>query len=164
MATGAFRWYSMLNPLTHTDTAEGAERYRVEPYVIAADVYTAAGQVGRGGWSWYTGSASWMYRVGLESILGFTRRGSTLRMEPSVPADWPSFALDYRFGTATYEITVEQPAAVRGSHAIVVLDGEPIEGAALPLVDDGQRHLVVVRPGEPLPRDPSIAASIVDRA
>jgi cyclic beta-1,2-glucan synthetase len=160
----AFRWYSMLNPLTHTDTAEGAERYRVEPYVIAADVYTAAGQVGRGGWSWYTGSASWMYRVGLESILGFTRRGSTLRMEPSVPADWPSFALDYRFGTATYEITVEQPAAVRGSHAIVVLDGEPIEGAALPLVDDGQRHVVVVRPGEPLPRDPSIAASIVDRA
>ena len=75
----------MLNPLTHARTPAEVETYKVEPYVVAADVYTAPGQVGRGGWTWYTGSASWMYRVGLEAILGFTRRGDTLRIDPRVP-------------------------------------------------------------------------------
>jgi len=145
----AFDLYQMLNPLTHTASAEGVERYRVEPYVVAADVYTAAGQVGRGGWTWYTGSASWMYRVGLESILGFVRRGDTLRMEPCVPGDWAEFGVDYRFGGALYAITVQRPAEIRRAGAEVTLDGRLLDGASIPLLDDGIRHDVLVRPRTP---------------
>ncbi|MGH7463632.1 MAG: GH36-type glycosyl hydrolase domain-containing protein, partial [Longimicrobiales bacterium] len=142
----AFELYQMLNPLMHARTAAEVEIYRTEPYVVAADVYTAPGQVGRGGWTWYTGSASWMYRVGLEAILGFTRRGDTLRIEPCVPDTWPEFSIDYRFGEALYSITVYDPGAIRGS-ADVRLDGRAVEGAAIPLRDDGAKHIVIVRPG-----------------
>jgi cyclic beta-1,2-glucan synthetase len=142
----AFELYQMLNPLTHAATPEGAERYRVEPYVVAADVYTAPGLVGRGGWTWYTGSASWMYRVGLEAVLGFTRRGDTLRIEPCVPAAWGEFGIEYRFGGALYAITVLDPGGIRGGAAEVSLDGRVLEGAEIPLLDDGVRHEVVVRP------------------
>ncbi len=121
-------------------------RYKVEPYVVAADVYTAPGQVGRGGWTWYTGSASWMYRVGLEAILGFTRRGDTLRVDPCVPRAWPEFSIDYRFGGALYAITVRDPAGIRRGEAEVSLDGRLLDGPAIPLVDDGARHEVLVRP------------------
>jgi cyclic beta-1,2-glucan synthetase len=121
----------------------------VEPYVVAADVYTAAGQVGRGGWTWYTGSASWMYRVGLESILGVTRRGDTLRIDPCVPAAWPELGIDYRFGTALYAITVVRPGEVRRAGAEVSLDGRMLDGASIPLRDDGARHEVIVRPRAP---------------
>jgi cyclic beta-1,2-glucan synthetase len=146
----AFELYQMLNPLTHARTPDEVERYRVEPYVVAADVYTAAGQVGRGGWTWYTGSASWMYRVGLESILGFTRRGDTLRIDPCVPESWPEIGIEYRFGAATYAITVLRPADVRRAGAEVSLDGRMLDGASIPLRDDGARHEVIVRPrGEP---------------
>ncbi|MBR9988592.1 MAG: glycosyl transferase family 36, partial [Gemmatimonadetes bacterium] len=143
----AFELYQMLNPLTHAQTAADVEVYKTEPYVIAADVYTAPGQVGRGGWTWYTGSASWMYRVGLESILGFTRRGDTLRIEPRVPDSWPEFTIEYRFGNALYEITVHEPAAIRDGAAEVSMDGAVMEGGTIPLLADGQKHIVVVRPG-----------------
>ena len=142
----AFELYQMVNPLTHARTRAEAESYKVEPYVVAADVYTAPGQLGRGGWTWYTGSASWMYRVGLEAILGFTRRGATLRLDPRVPAAWPAFSIDYRYGAAEYAITVHDPAAIQAAGAAVVLDGRPLESEVIPLVDDGARHQVVVRP------------------
>jgi cyclic beta-1,2-glucan synthetase len=148
--TRAFELYQMLNPLTHALTPGQVQTYKVEPYVVAADVYTAPGQVGRGGWTWYTGSASWMYRVGLEAILGFTRRGDTLRIDPRVPEDWPEFTIEYRFGEALYAITVQDPAAVSRAGAEVILDGRRLDGAVIPLLDDGVRHEVVVRPqGEP---------------
>src|SRR5205823_14834798 len=99
----------MLNPLTHARTPEEVATYKVEPYVVAADVYTAAGQVGRGGWTWYTGSASWMYRVALETLLGFTKRGDTLSFSPVVPNDWPEFEIDYRFGHTQYHIRIVAP-------------------------------------------------------
>ncbi|HEX2091469.1 MAG TPA: hypothetical protein VHG28_03665, partial [Longimicrobiaceae bacterium] len=142
----AFELFQMLNPLTHTGTPAEVERYRVEPYVVAADVYTAPGQLGRGGWTWYTGSASWTYRVGLEAILGFTKRGDTLLVEPCVPAAWPEFSIEYRFGGALYAITVHDPGGIRGGEAEVSLDGRILEGATIPLVDDGARHEVLVRP------------------
>jgi cyclic beta-1,2-glucan synthetase len=142
----AFELYQMLNPLTHASTPEGVQRYKVEPYVVAADVYTAPGQLGRGGWTWYTGSASWMYRVGLEAILGFTRRGETLRIEPCVPDHWPEFSIEYRFGTAVYAITVLEPGAVRDAAAEVILDGRLLGHREIPLLDDGARHEVLVRP------------------
>jgi cyclic beta-1,2-glucan synthetase len=138
--------YQMLNPLTHASTAESAERYKVEPYVIAADVYTAAGQHGRGGWTWYTGSASWMYRVGLESLLGFNKRGDLLTIEPRVPESWPAFTIEYRYGTSVYAIEVREPAAVGRRGALVALDGVEIGCDGLRLVDDGKRYDVVIRP------------------
>ncbi|HEX6644996.1 MAG TPA: glucoamylase family protein, partial [Gemmatimonadales bacterium] len=91
----AFELFQMINPLTHARTADEVATYKVEPYVVAADVYSAAGHEGRGGWTWYTGSASWMYRVGLEAILGFTRRGNRFRVDPRVPESWPEFRLEY---------------------------------------------------------------------
>jgi cyclic beta-1,2-glucan synthetase len=142
----AFELFQMINPLTHARSREDVAVYKVEPYVVAADVYTAAGQRGRGGWTWYTGSASWLYRVGLESILGFERRGNTLLIRPRVPAAWPEYSIEYRFGSSTYHITVHQPATTAQQGAAVVLDGVPLADAAIPLVDDGAVHEVVVRP------------------
>ena len=142
----AFELYQMINPLTHARTPGDVAAYKVEPYVVAADVYTAPGQLGRGGWSWYTGSASWMYRVGLEAILGFTKRGDTLVVDPCVPAAWGEYRIEYRYARSTYVVTVHDPASVTDHGAEVVLDGELLESPRIPLVDDGERHEVIVRP------------------
>jgi cyclic beta-1,2-glucan synthetase len=144
----AFQLFQMLNPLTHASDAEGVATYKVEPYVVAADVYTAAGQLGRGGWTWYTGSASWMYRVALETILGFTKRGDSLTIDPRVPTDWPSLTIEYRHGGSVYVITVEDPGLVTVDGSVVILDGQELGTPEIPLRDDGGRHEVSVRPGE----------------
>ncbi|MGE5927149.1 MAG: GH36-type glycosyl hydrolase domain-containing protein, partial [Gemmatimonadota bacterium] len=104
----ALELYQMINPLTHARTPEDVATYKVEPYVVAADVYTAEGHLGRGGWTWYTGSASWMYRVGVEGILGLVKRGDALFVEPRAPAAWEEYTIDYRFGGTTYAITVRR--------------------------------------------------------
>jgi len=142
----ALELFQLLNPLERTRTPAGVEVYRTEPYVMAADVYSAEGQVGRGGWTWYTGSASWTYRVGLEAILGFIRRGDRFRMDPRVPGSWPEFRLEYRHGSAVYDVVVERPHAARGGAQEVVLDGRTLDGEWIELADDGGRHTVVVRP------------------
>lgn len=142
----AFALYQMINPLTHGDTPDAIETYKVEPYVVAADVYTAKGHVGRGGWTWYTGSASWMYRVGLENILGFERRGNVLRINPCVPSAWREYSIHYRFGSAHYDITIHEPRAVRRRGGAMTVDGKPVPKCELPLVDDGQTHVVEIRP------------------
>jgi cyclic beta-1,2-glucan synthetase len=142
----AFQLYQMINPLEHARTSAEVAKYKVEPYVIAADVYTAEGSVGRGGWTWYTGSASWMYRVGLEAILGFTKRGNVLKIVPRVPAAWPEFKIRYQFGNSTYEITVREPAAVGEFGAVVKVDGRNSNDGEIPLIDDGKRHDVEVSP------------------
>ena len=141
----AFALYQMINPLTHARTPDDVATYKVEPYVVAADVYTAPGQLGRGGWTWYTGSASWMYRVGLEAILGFTRRGDTLVVDPCVPAAWPEYTIEYRFGRSPYTIVVRDPAAVAAGDAEVSVDGTVLDAPVIPLVDDGRPHAVLVR-------------------
>jgi cyclic beta-1,2-glucan synthetase len=142
----ALELFQMINPLARTATPEGVARYKVEPYVVAADVYTADGQLGRGGWTWYTGSASWMYRVALEAILGFEKRGDVLRVRPRVPESWPELAIDYRFGRSVYRVVVRSPGLVRPGEAVVTLDGQRLDGDAIPLRDDGQEHEVVVAP------------------
>ena len=142
----AFELFQMLNPLTHTMSAAGAAKYKVEPYVIAADVYTSPSHVGRGGWTWYTGSASWMYRVGLESILGFDKVGNVLRIVPCVPASWPSFSIAYRFGGTTYSIEVSSPADIRARGAVVTINGTVSDVAEIQLVDDGVPRTVVISP------------------
>jgi cyclic beta-1,2-glucan synthetase len=141
----AFELLQYVNPLTHARTPEEVGTYRTEPYVVAADVYTAAGHLGRGGWTWYTGSASWMYRVALEAILGFTRRGDTLTIAPRVPAAWPAFTIEYRHGSSRYTIEVHAPAGVAEGDAEVTVDGVAQADRAIHLVDDGRSHAVVVR-------------------
>ena len=147
----ALLWFQMLNPLTHTDTAEGVERYRVEPYVVAADVYTMPSSRGRGGWTWYTGSASWMYRVALEEILGFRKVDGAFSLHPCVPASWPEFSLTYRFGESHYAITVVRPGLLREHGVQVTLDGAPITVPEhgdwrIMLHDDGASHVVHISP------------------
>jgi cellobiose phosphorylase len=134
----------MVNPLTHARTPAEVATYQVEPYVVAADVYTAEGRLGRGGWTWYTGSASWMYRVGLEAILGFTKRGEMLELKPCVPAAWPGFTIEYRYGRARYIIQVENTGTGR-DRAEITVDGNAVAGPGIRLVDDGANHAVVVR-------------------
>ena len=135
----AFELFQMLNPITHADSPDGVDIYKVEPYVVAADVYTAKGHLGRGGWTWYTGSASWMYRVALEAILGFQQRGDMLFIEPCIPADWKEFTIEYRVGASTYEITVENPDGLQTGTVELTVDGNAVE-KAIHLIDDGKRH------------------------
>ena len=103
----------MINPISHAGTQEQIETYKVEPYVVAADVYTATGHLGRGGWTWYTGSASWMYRIGLEAILGFKKEGNTLTIDPCVPVEWREFRIEYRHGRSAVLDRVLQPGRSR---------------------------------------------------
>lgn len=134
----AFALWSMLNPVNHALTPEDTERYMVEPYVVSADVYGAAPHAGRGGWTWYTGSAGWLYRVGLEAILGIHRRGRQLCVEPCVPADWPGYEVDYRYGSATYRITVRKGS--QSGRNVFSIDGMHLPGDHIPLIDDGRNH------------------------
>jgi cyclic beta-1,2-glucan synthetase len=104
--------FAIVNPIGHASTRAGIHRYKVEPYVVAGDVSGSPSHAGRGGWTWYTGSAGWMYRAGLESMLGFRLRGRRLVVEPCVPRAWPGFAVAFRYRSARYDIVVENPQGV----------------------------------------------------
>ena len=140
----AVRLLRMLNPVEHARDENDCERYKVEPYVIPGDVYSLAGQVGRGGWTWYTGAAAWTYRVWLEEILGFQRRGDTLTINPVIPKDWSGFRLRYRFQSTTYHITVENPDHYSRGVILVELDGVSAADKTVRLCDDGLPHEVRV--------------------
>jgi cyclic beta-1,2-glucan synthetase len=117
-------------------------RYKVEPYVAAADVYAVHPHTGRGGWTWYTGSASWMYRAGLEFILGFRLRGASLRIEPRIPRGWRGYEIDYRHGSSRYHIKVENPSGLSHGVRSVEVDGVPQAAGEVALKDDGASHQV----------------------
>ena len=134
----------MLNPINHTRTPADVERYRVEPYVVAADVYSHPQHLGRGGWTWYTGSSAWMYRLGLESILGLTRRGDTFAIAPCIPRSWPGFTVRWRHGGSKYVIEVTNPERSTRGVATAELDGVLVAADAIPLVDDGSEHRLSV--------------------
>ncbi len=119
--------FGMINPITRTSSQGDAELYMVEPYVVAADVYGVAPYAGRGGWTWYTGSAGWLYQVGLHALLGLTVRGSQLTVEPCIPAEWNGFNITYRHGQSVVEITVENPDHVQHGVTVVELDGITVE-------------------------------------
>jgi cyclic beta-1,2-glucan synthetase len=142
----------MLTPVWHTRDQAITDIYKTEPYVVAADVYGEPPHVGRGGWTWYTGSAGWMLRVAVESILGFsTENGNTIVVNPSISASWPTCKLNYRRpdGRTNYQITIENPAGKERGVTAATLDGQPVEvangQARVPIADDGQAHRVVVR-------------------
>ncbi|HEX3176640.1 MAG TPA: glucoamylase family protein [Methylomirabilota bacterium] len=143
----AFELFSMLNPINHARTEAEARRYKVEPYVVAADVYAEPPHVGRGGWTWYTGSAGWMYRAGVESILGLRVRGARLRVDPCIPRVWPRFEIVFRFRSATYDIVVDNPHGVSRGVSSVEVDGVLAGADGIALVDDGRTHQVRIRLG-----------------
>ncbi len=135
--------FAILNPIKHTSTRAGIDRYKVEPYVVAADVYSEPPHVGRGGWTWYTGSAAWMYRAGLEWMLGFRLRGTRLVVDPCIPRAWHGFTIAFRYHSARYDIVVENPQGVTRGVAFVEVDGVPLDGqASIPLADDRKTHRV----------------------
>ena len=144
----AMHLYRMINPVTHALTPEAVATYKVEPYVIAADVYTAEGHLGRGGWTWYTGSASWLYRVGLEEILGFCKLAETLSIDPCIPSEWKEFSIEYRHGQSVYEILVRNPSGVQKGVSSVTLDGVVLNGP-VQLTSESGRHELIVTMGPP---------------
>jgi cyclic beta-1,2-glucan synthetase len=137
--------FSILNPINHARTRADIFRYKVEPYVVSADVYAEPSHVGRGGWTWYTGSAGWMYRAGLEWILGFRLRGASLVIDPCIPKSWPGFEIAFRYHSARYDISVENPRGVNRGVSGIHLDGQALQsGNAIPLSDNGTNHKVEV--------------------
>jgi cyclic beta-1,2-glucan synthetase len=166
----AVELFSILNPINQAGTRAGVHRYKVEPYVTVGDVYAEPPHAGRGGWTWYTGSAGWMYRAGIEWILGFRLRGDTLRLDPCIPRDWPRYRMTFRYHSARYEIDVESPGAGMRGVVLAEIDGRIAErerqgvaapadaaqdsdgpdrsprvdgeGAWIPLADDGRTHRI----------------------
>ncbi|MCL4745020.1 MAG: phosphorylase [Burkholderiaceae bacterium] len=138
--------FAMLNPVNRSASRAGVHAYKVEPYVVAADIYAEPPHARRGGWTWYTGAAGWMYRAGVESVLGLTRRGEVLHIDPCIPPGWPGFEIRYRHGSASYRIRVENPRGVTQGVARMDLDGVRLERAAhgIALRDDGKVHSVTV--------------------
>lgn len=151
----AFELLNFLNPITHTATRAGVQKYKAEPFVTSADVYAVAPHAGRAGWTWYTGSAGWIYRVGMEQILGIQRRGRTLRFAPCLPRAWPEYAVDYAYGKTRYRIHVRNPHALMRGRVAVVLDGVAQERAEIALVDDEHDHAVTVQLERELPAGPT---------
>ena len=143
----AVELWNLINPVHHAATPAAVEHYKVEPYVVCADVYGAPPHTGRGGWTWYTGSASWLYRVALEAILGFHREGGSLRLDPCIPRGWPGFEIHYRHRSTTYRVRVDNSAGTGRGVRLVVLDGRQLPGGAVPLNDDRKDHEVRVELG-----------------
>ena len=139
----------MLNPIEHARDAETVWHYGVEPYVVAADVYRLPGRIGQGGWSWYTGSAAWMYRAWVEEVLGLQVRGDRMRLHPVIPAAWPGFTIRYRHGETVYAIEVENPHGCEHGVAWVEVDGQRMADGVIPLERGLVKHRVRVRMGEP---------------
>jgi cyclic beta-1,2-glucan synthetase len=137
--------FGLLNPIHHASTRADVLKYKVEPYAVAADIYSEPPHVGRGGWTWYTGAAGWLHRAGLEWMLGLRKRGSALSIDPCIPRRWRGFEITWRHGRALYRITVENPNGVCRGVSRVSLDGVLLPpGALVPLSDDGREHQVQV--------------------
>lgn len=142
---GAMELFRLINPILRTTTPAGVQRYRLEPYVLAGDVYSQPPHTGRGGWSWYSGASAWLHRAGLEALLGLKLRDGQLEVVPCLPADWRGYKARIRRGKAHYRIEVEKPAGLQSGRAEIVLDGRRLDGNRLPLTDDGRTHRVRVR-------------------
>ena len=133
--------FRFMNPINRTSSRANVQRYKVEPYVVSGDIYAEPPHVGRGGWTWYTGSAGWLYRAGMEWILGFRVRGMILSIDPCIPRNWPGYSIDFRYHSAIYKIKVENPSNVARGVALTELDGKLLPGSAsIPLADDGAVH------------------------
>ena len=140
--------FALLNPINHASTRAGLHKYKVEPYVAAGDVYAESSHIGRGGWTWYTGSASWMYRAAVESILGFHLEGNRLKIEPCIPRNWRDFEIKYKHGKTLYNIRVENPLSVSRGVFETRLDGNLLPENEIFLIDDETEHQIEIILGE----------------
>jgi cellobiose phosphorylase len=141
----AWEFFALLNPIHHGGTPKQIATYKVEPYVVAADVYAVAPHLGRGGWTWYTGSAGWMYRLLIETLLGVNLEGDRLRLAPRLPESWTTYKIHYRYRQTVYHITIARLAADSADVNRLTLDGQEIPGTTLPLLDDHQEHFVEMK-------------------
>ncbi len=146
----AHKLYNLINPINHTNSHLNISTYKGEPYVMAADVYAIPPHTGRGGWTWYTGSASWMYRVGIGEILGFNKIGNSLIINPCIPEEWHGFEITYRYGNSKYKIEIKNPQKVQRGVVKITLDGRNLEASSIPLEDDGEDHHIIVTMGTEL--------------
>jgi cellobiose phosphorylase len=151
----AWELLSLISPLNHASSAEKAATYRVEPYIVAADIYALPPHTGAGGWTWYTGAAGWMYRLIVESLLGLRLEVDRLSFTPCLPPDWQSFTLSYRYRETTYAITVRRASERDGVRLVV--DGIEQNEGSIRLVDDRQPHTVEVEIGRADDSSPAIA-------
>jgi cyclic beta-1,2-glucan glucanotransferase len=145
----ALELFSIINPINHASTRAAVHRYKVEPYVVCADVYSSPQHAGRGGWTWYTGSAGWMYRTAIEGILGIKLRGRVLAVNPCIPCAWTGFEITYRYGSSRYRIAVENPQGVSRGVKRATLDGRAMSQSPceIALVDDGSYHYGLITLG-----------------
>jgi cyclic beta-1,2-glucan synthetase len=135
--------FHMLNPINHTASRAAVQGYKVEPYVVAGDVYSEPPHVGRGGWTWYTGSAGWLYRAAVEWLLGFRIRGTVLSIDPCIPRGWSNYSMSFRYHSAAYKIRVENPSGVSRGVTLAEMDGKPLANIPnIPLADDGGDHQI----------------------
>jgi cellobiose phosphorylase len=134
----------LLNPVHHGTSAGQISTYKVEPYVMAADVYAVPPHTGRGGWTWYTGSAGWMYRLLLETLLGLHLEGDRLRLDPRMPKAWTRFAIHYRYRETPYHISISRSNDALSSSPQLILDGRELSETTIPLVDDRREHSVIM--------------------
>ena len=155
----AVRMLRMLNPIEHARDAESVWHYGVEPYVVSADVYRLPGRIGQGGWSWYTGAASWMYRAWVEEVLGLQVLGREMRVNPVIPANWKGFSLRYRHGETIYAIEVENPHGCESGVAWVEMDGQRVPGGVIILERGLVKHQIIVRMGNPEETSKGVKAS-----
>ena len=144
----ALKLFNMINPINHTRTQLECSKYKVEPYVIVADIYGIEPHVGRGGWSWYTGSSGWIYKIGLEHILGFRVQNDRLYIKPCIPRDWSSYNIEYKYIDTVYTIKVKNPYKLNVGGIHIQIDGHDIKEEYINLVNDKKMHLVQVELGE----------------
>jgi cyclic beta-1,2-glucan synthetase len=150
MGDEAMELFHLINPINHMRSPEGVERYRAEPYAVAADVYAHPMHAGRGGWTWYTGSAGWMYQAALQALLGLRRQGATFSIDPCIPTMWPEYLIDWTIQGTRYRIVVENPEHRSRGVGAARLDGVAVDAAAIPLLTDGAEHEVRVTLGTPV--------------
>jgi cellobiose phosphorylase len=157
----AFELFEYLNPINHIDQPDGVAIYKTEPYAVAADIY-AGKYLGRGGWTWYTGAAGWMYRAMLEDILGFRKRDSQLFIEPCIPRSWPEFRIDYRYGSTLYHITVQNPDGVSRGVRQIEIAGQILTENRISLNDDGKAYQVRVVMGDTGSESPTMEHAVAE--
>jgi cellobiose phosphorylase len=141
----AWELLALLNPIHHGATSTQIATYKVEPYVVAADVYAVAPHQGRGGWTWYTGSAGWMYRLLIETLLGLSLEGDQLRVTPRLPKAWTTFKMHYRYRQTHYHLTITRLAEDLPGTGQLSLDGQVLAGKTIPLLEDGRDHFVEIQ-------------------
>jgi cyclic beta-1,2-glucan synthetase len=142
---GAYKLLSMINPINITSTFKGLMKYEQEPYAVSADVYSKEPYVGKGGWSWYTGSAGWMYQALTYDVLGIKKIGNRLHIDPTIPSDWKEYTIDYKYKNTKYVIIVENPDKLTFGCESLMVDNDYQIGNSFELIDDGASHIVNIK-------------------